>query len=706
MTRRPFLLAVLLTGLLLSCGSGTSGKSDPGLLDAGPGFDADAADSAGDGTGDGTLKELPGQDGTGDGLAPDGVQPGDGVGPDGSYPDGYVDVPLDAGYQCEGEGGFMCPCTESADCVSGMCVAYGNGKVCSQTCSEDCPAGWVCAQDPTALPDIRMICQPRFQYLCMPCAQDSDCTRGGSGDFCVNYGEQGSFCGTACEENGDCPGAYNCADSQVPGGTADQCVRNSGLCSCAKWMAGNSPATACTISNGFGTCEGFRRCNEDGLGACDARTPAPEACNGEDDNCDTAIDPEGSEGCTPYFHDTDQDTFGAGPSVCLCKAPDWNWSANDNDCDDQNKFISPNGKEICNNLDDDCNTMIDDTSGAGCIQLYQDADLDGHGNGLVSACVCAASPGWSALSDDCDDAAPTVYPGAPETCDQIDSNCDGSLNDEGAAGCRPWFMDNDKDGFGLNEAFRCLCESSDPFTTLKPGDCDDTSADIKPTAVERCDGVDNNCNKALDDGPALTECPAISNGLSGCIGRCAVVACNKDFYDLDLVFENGCECDDSAGDVPMQSCDQYPTDLGDLSDSGTVKVGTGKLLPAGDTDWYKVRAVDDVNTGDCNSFHFKVRFTNNHGGALAFALWKNDCNSLLAPELVVFDDYVDFFSPVYLEGEVGGECGCAAVGQNTSPSRHRCADHSAQYFIKVFRKDGFPVSCGSYELTVSNGPVG
>ena len=35
--------------------------------------------------------------------------------------------------------------------------------------------------------------------------------------------------------------------------------------------------------------------------------------------------------------------------------------------------------------------------------------------------------------------------------------------------------------------------------TVENGDCDDTKADINPSATEVCDGIDNNCNDAVDD---------------------------------------------------------------------------------------------------------------------------------------------------------------------------------------------------------------
>ncbi len=42
-------------------------------------------------------------------------------------------------------------------------------------------------------------------------------------------------------------------------------------------------------------------------------------------------------------------------------------------------------------------------------------------------------------------------------------------------------------------------EDGDAISTLA-GDCDDTDPDIRPTAAEVCDGVDNNCNHEIDEG--------------------------------------------------------------------------------------------------------------------------------------------------------------------------------------------------------------
>lgn len=47
------------------------------------------------------------------------------------------------------------------------------------------------------------------------------------------------------------------------------------------------------VANEHGQCEGKRVCTEDGLTDCDAPEPAPETCDGIDNDCDGTVD----EGC-------------------------------------------------------------------------------------------------------------------------------------------------------------------------------------------------------------------------------------------------------------------------------------------------------------------------------------------------------------------------------------------------------------------------
>lgn len=47
--------------------------------------------------------------------------------------------------------------------------------------------------------------------------------------------------------------------------------------------------------------------------------------------------------------------------------------------------------------------------------------------------------------------------------------------------------------------------AADPKAALGCGqDCDDSNPDIRPSAIELCDGIDNDCNHVVDDGTALT----------------------------------------------------------------------------------------------------------------------------------------------------------------------------------------------------------
>jgi hypothetical protein len=152
---------------------------------------------------------------------------------------------------------------------------------------------------------------------------------------------------------------------------------------------------------------------------------APETDRASDDTAagDTTPDDTGDapSGC---FADRDLDGYGDAtsptPGCGAAAVPDAT------DCDDTDAWIHPNAPEVCNGVDDDCDTRTDDADEdlADGLPFWADADADGWGGGdIVTACTSAE--GLSLTDGDCDDTNPDVHPGADEGCDGVDRDCDG-----------------------------------------------------------------------------------------------------------------------------------------------------------------------------------------------------------------------------------------------------------------------------------------
>jgi len=172
-------------------------------------------------------------------------------------------------------------------------------------------------------------------------------------------------------------------------------------------------------------------------GDCDDLNPsahpgATEVCNGVDDDCLGGIDDNTDIGCTVYFQDADTDGFGSnGDSQCLC-APIGTYTAPiDGDCNDDNAAVHPEAVEICNGTDDDCTNGVDTENGLqGCTVYFQDIDDDGFGLAGTGACACESVGDQTATqAGDCDDQNPIRNPGQPEICDGFENNCNGQIDE-------------------------------------------------------------------------------------------------------------------------------------------------------------------------------------------------------------------------------------------------------------------------------------
>jgi hypothetical protein len=229
----------------------------------------------------------------------------------------------------------------------------------------------------------------------------------------------------------------------------------------------------------------------------DINPGAIEQCDDIDHDCDGKVDNDIQN--IDWFEDGDDDGFGnLMSSVNDCRQPS-GFVDNSDDCDDTNLNINPNAEEICDGIDNDCDSDIDDddTSVTGQGTWYQDADNDSFGNPAISQLQCASSLGYVSNQDDCDDTNPNINPTANEVCDGNDNDCDGYVDNNPVDGSF-WYEDVDEDGYGECTSYVLSCSNVDGYVD-NPDDCDDSNVDVNPDADEVCeDGIDNDCDNGLN----------------------------------------------------------------------------------------------------------------------------------------------------------------------------------------------------------------
>ena len=379
----------------------------------------------------------------------------------------------DTAEPCEGCLGW--PCQGNDDCLSSYCVQGPEGRWCSRTCTESCPAGWSCLPIGGGI-DVAFICVYGHTPYCAACDAHADCVdpmNPTAGHRCLELAPgEGTFCATVCNGDYDCPSGATC--ETIPGaaaGGADGsfCRPNDGTCGCSLWATATGAATSCTAQSDAGVCTGERVCTDDGLTECDAAKPTPERCNGADDDCDGLTDedfPELGEPCD-------------GPDDDLCALGSWT-------CGDDHALACVGDDtprlERCNGIDDDCDGETDETfpeTGAACDGGDSDACPDG-----VVVCVDGALG--------CDDDAAATH----EVCDGIDDDCDGLTDADDPDLLRaPCENLNGVCATALHAA--ALCQEG----VFLP--C--TDADYQAAAPSWTAGPETACNGADDDCDGLTD---------------------------------------------------------------------------------------------------------------------------------------------------------------------------------------------------------
>ena len=227
-----------------------------------------------------------------------------------------------------------------------------------------------------------------------------------------------------------------------------------------------------------------------------------------------------------------------------------------------------------------------------------DCDLDTDGDGFDEY-------------TDCNDEDSSINPDADELCDDIDNNCNGSI-DEDPTDATTWYADVDYDFYGDANSTSAACDRPS-FYRANSSDCDDSNANVNPGAAETCDGTDNNCSgDETDASDATTYYADADSDTYGDLTNPTTDCSQPSGYVTDSA-----DCDDSTSSINPDATEVCNDDTdsdcdGVDSNTCTQDLGTADAImlgeAAGDRAGYHLNGAGDVNGDGFDDLIIGARF--------------------------------------------------------------------------------------------------
>ena len=398
---------------------------------------------------------------------------------------------------------------------------YGDGSSKLRACDQ--PSGYV--DNATDCDDTEPLANPGETEVCdeidNDCDGDTD-EDASAGTFYVDgdgdgYGEEGSTGVESCsapsgyaDNDSDCDDA----DADVNPGEDEVCDEVDNDCDgdtdedsaidATTWYAdsdsdgyGDSAYSATQCEQPSNSVDNDEDCDDSDA----AISPdATEVCDSVDNDCDGTVDGSSAVDASTWYDDSDGDGYGdASSAPVACTAPSGAVS-DDSDCDDTDADVFPGAEEVCDSVDNDCDSSVDEDA-TDATAYYADSDGDGYGDASSSVSACSTPTGYVSDDTDCDDDDAYSYPGASEICDGADNDCDGTTDEGFSATPSTWYADDDGDGYGDPDDSLDRCTQPSGYIA-DDSDCDDTDGSVNPAATEYCDSVDNDCDDEIDEDDA------------------------------------------------------------------------------------------------------------------------------------------------------------------------------------------------------------